>query len=332
MNNLNIKVRDLHLELEKKKILNGISLNIASRSLTALIGPSGSGKTTFLKAICGLLTPSHGEISFTDKTGNDIPREKIKFGFIFQDLGLFENTSVQNNITLTDKKIANTQNFKSLMDRLKLKSILKENVNHLSGGERQRVAIARSLVRAPHILLMDEPFSNIDNNLALELEELIVELHSDYKFTLLYVSHNLNSASRICDDTILMRDGSSIRTGTMGDLYAKPRSEFEFNFFSELKIESFSVLDLENSFWGTDAPSEVSKLYCRPEDISITEYSNGSDTSFRAKLIKIIDFGGQKIGKFQTESNITIYSVVTLGSHLIKNSYYSLKINRIHKF
>ena len=202
-----IEFKNVSLKQQNQEILKDFNLHIKNHQRLVIVGASGSGKTTLLRLIAGFITPDSGEIFIDNKVVSKdkkilLPPHKREVGMVFQDLALWTHMSVEQNIEfgLKIQKMPKKQRRKKVAEFLHLVGLDdygKKRVEQLSGGEQQRVALARSLVLSPKILLMDEPLSSLDEELNLKLRAEIVRLQKELGFTLVYVTHNMDEAEEI---------------------------------------------------------------------------------------------------------------------------------------
>jgi molybdate transport system ATP-binding protein len=190
---------------------------VPAQGVTAIWGPSGSGKTTLLRAIAGL-TRLAGHVKIGADVWQDersfVPVHKRRVGYVFQEASLLPHLSVQGNLDFARKRAGKTARGRdmedNLIDRLNLSPLLHRSVQKLSGGERQRVALARSLISAPDILLMDEPLSSLDGEAKAEILPMIASLSRDIGLPILYVSHDAYEVERLADRTLRLNKGRII--------------------------------------------------------------------------------------------------------------------------
>jgi len=209
-----IEFKNISLKQQNKKILKDFNLYIKNGERVVIFGASGSGKTTILRLIAGFITPDSGEIFIDNKRVTKdgkiiIQPHKRDIGMVFQDLALWTHMSVEENIEfgLKIQKIPKKQRKEKVVKFLCLVGLNdygSKRVNQLSGGEQQRVALARSLVLSPKILLMDEPLSSLDEALNIVLRKEIVKLQLELGFTLVYVTHNMDEAKEIKERIIYL--------------------------------------------------------------------------------------------------------------------------------
>ena len=218
-----IKLNNITHAFGDKRVLEQLSLNIDANQLTCLLGGSGSGKTTILRLIAGLEVPQKGLITLANKTVTDnqqiiIPPHQRNLGFIFQDLALWPHFTVYKNIAfgLTERKDENVKEsvFK-MLDFFGLQEYAEKYPHQLSGGQQQLVAISRSLVLKPKILLMDEPLANLDVKLKRKILEHIKNLKQNFDLTMVFVTHNHKEAFAIADNIVVLNDGKIQQTGNV---------------------------------------------------------------------------------------------------------------------
>ncbi|MBD50427.1 MAG: ABC transporter ATP-binding protein [Euryarchaeota archaeon] len=222
---------------EKNKILSNISLNIQDSEINCILGPSGCGKTTLLRAIAGFEDVSSGSIlkdgiCITNSVEN-MPVANRNMGMVFQDYALFPNMDVKTNIEFglknhSDLEKENRVNY--LLDLVNLPECKNKFPHELSGGEQQRIALIRALAPSPDIILMDEPFSNIDQDIKEELVSDVRDLLKELSITSIIVTHDQNEAFNIADQVAIMNKGVIQQIGTPYDIYHKPANKFVAGF------------------------------------------------------------------------------------------------------
>lgn len=225
----------------KQKVIDNISTRFQSNEISVILGESGCGKSTLLRCIANLEILDSGTITFDGKPFNHWGYKGLSLSFIFQDYALYQGLSVEKNITIAIKR----HNYKSLLEKisssLNIKHLFPKQINQLSGGEKQRVAIARSLILKPKILLMDEPFSNLDYNIKSHIKETFIELQKELNITTLIVTHNQSEASEIGNKIYLMNNGKIAQEGTFEELYNNPKNKFVATFLGNHKINKIQV-------------------------------------------------------------------------------------------
>ncbi len=233
---MKLNVSHLHVTLEKQPIVKDLQLEVAEGEFFSLLGPSGCGKSTLLKAIAGIHAPNSGRIFLGDQDITNVPPHKRGTVILFQDIRLFPNMSVGENVTFALKMqgISRSQReatASALLERVHLPGYSHRSVSELSGGEQQRVALARVLAAKPRILLLDEPFSALDENLRQEMRCLVKELHKEFHMTTLLVTHDRQEALSLSDRIGLLFDGQIRQVGTPAEVYRHPCSRQVADYF-----------------------------------------------------------------------------------------------------
>ena len=221
---------EIYVNIYKK--LNEFDLNVQfqSKGTIGLLGSSGSGKSMTLKSIAGIEKPDKGIIKingntvFDSEKGINLPPQKRNIGFVFQNYALFPHMTVLENIVFGIKNKNNKEKIEEIIKKVEISSLLNRYPKELSGGQQQRVAIARTLTRDPEVLLFDEPLSALDTYLKSQLEEWLEGLISDFSGPVVFVSHNISEASRICDNIAIISQGSIIESGGMEEVLYSPTS------------------------------------------------------------------------------------------------------------
>ena len=217
------------------KALNGVSLTINEGEFFTLLGPSGCGKTTLLRMIAGFNSIEGGEFYFGEKLINDVPAHQRDIGMVFQNYAIFPHLNVKENVAygLKARKVKKEEIEKRVNEALelvKISHLAERKPNELSGGQQQRVALARAFVIEPSVLLMDEPLSNLDAKLRVEMRTVIKKLQKRLGITTIYVTHDQEEALAISDRIAVMKDGNIMQIGTPSDIYAKPENPFVAGF------------------------------------------------------------------------------------------------------
>lgn len=233
-----VKLINLCKSFNKIKVLNNMNLDIKEGEIVSLLGPSGCGKSTTLKLIAGILHPDCGDILLNNESVLDIPIGKRDTVIVFQDYLLFPHMTLYENIEfgLKMKKInrdIRKNKVNELINLVKLEGYENKYPNELSGGQQQRVAIARSLAINPKVLLLDEPFSNLDINLRNEMREFILGLQKHLKITTILVTHDKEEALVMSDRIAVMLNGEVKQFDTPDNLYENPKSKEVANIFGE---------------------------------------------------------------------------------------------------
>ena len=228
--------------------LNGVSLNIREGEFFTLLGPSGCGKTTLLRMIAGFNSIEAGDFYFGEKRINDVAAHKRDIGMVFQNYAIFPHLTVKENVAygLKARKTPKKEMDERVAEALKLVQIehlADRKPNELSGGQQQRVALARAFVIEPSVLLMDEPLSNLDAKLRVQMRTVIKKLQRRLGITTIYVTHDQEEALAISDRIAVMKDGNIMQIGTPNEIYAKPQNPFVAGFIG---VSNFMDCDVDN--------------------------------------------------------------------------------------
>ena len=230
-----VALSDVTLSYGQTVAVPDLNLNIKEGELIALLGPSGCGKTTTMRAIAGLLTPKAGRIMIDGADVTRTPANKRGIGLVFQSYALFPHLSAFENVAfgLRLKRLPEDEirtRTQAGMTTVGLTGFEKRRPEEMSGGQQQRLALARSLVMEPKVLLLDEPLSNLDARLRLEMRNELQRVQKDTGITMVFVTHDQSEALALADRIVLMKDGKIEQLGTPAELYAKPNTAFAADF------------------------------------------------------------------------------------------------------
>ncbi len=269
------------------EVLHGIDLQVEDGEFTVLVGPSGCGKSTLLRAIAGLETISDGEISLDGQVINHLPPKRRDIAMVFQNYALYPHMTVAKNMGFSlrlakESKAEIDRKVQAAADILDLAPLLERYPKQLSGGQRQRVAMGRAIVRDPEVFLFDEPLSNLDAKLRVQMRSEIKELHQRLRTTTVYVTHDQIEAMTMADKIVVMRGGHVEQTGSPLELYDRPVNVFVAGFigspamnFIEAVVQGGNVLTSDGAMLGP-APESLSDgarvtAGIRPEDIILAD-------------------------------------------------------------
>ena len=235
---MELRIDNLKVNLQKEEILHGIHLKIEDGSFVSLLGASGCGKTTLLKSIAGLLETASGDILMNGESIVKLPPERRGTIIVFQDLRLFPHMTVEENICFPMElqkvpKEKQKETVEKLLESVRLAGYEKRKIRRLSGGQRQRVALARALAANPKVLLLDEPFSGLDEQLRLEMGELVKRLHKEWKITTVLVTHDKKEALQLSDKIALMSGGNVLQFDTPENIVTHPASKEVEEYFGK---------------------------------------------------------------------------------------------------
>ena len=225
----------------KITVIPELSVNIKNGEFFTLLGPSGCGKTTLLRMIAGFNSIEGGEIKFEDKIINNIPAHKRNIGMVFQNYAIFPHMTVRQNIEYGLKlrkmpKEEIRQKADKILDVVKIKDYQDRLPEKLSGGQQQRVALARAIVIYPSVLLMDEPLSNLDAKLRIEMRSAIRDIQNEVGITTIYVTHDQEEALAVSDRIAVMKSGVIQQVGKPFDIYSRPVNVFVSTFIGHSNL------------------------------------------------------------------------------------------------
>ena len=343
-----IRLRDLVMEFDGERILDGINLYINDHEFLTLLGPSGCGKTTTLRIIGGFLTPTSGTVTFDGKCINDVPPYERQINTVFQRYALFPHLNVFDNIAfglrvakLPKDEIAERVHY--MLEVVSLKGYENRRIDSLSGGQQQRVAIARALVNRPKVLLLDEPLGALDLRLRKDMQNELKRIQQAMGITFVYVTHDQEEALSMSDTVVVMDKGRIQQIGKPEDIYNEPKNAFVADFIGESNIldgvmlEDYKVRFFGRTFQCVDkgfAPNESVDVVIRPEDIDIVAPEEGhlvgTVTSVTFKGLNydiIVEFKGFK-WLIQTTDHCAEGSTIGIrlnpeDIHIMKKSEYS---------
>ena len=289
--------------------LADLHLDIQRGEFVALLGPSGCGKSTALNCLAGLTDLSSGRIWLDDTRIDTLPPERRGFGMVFQNYALFPHMSVQDNVGFglrmrgTPKADA-AQRVAEALALVQLEGHAKKLPGQLSGGQQQRVAIARAIVIEPPVILMDEPLSNLDAKLRIEMRAEIRRIHGALQLSTVYVTHDQDEALSMADRIVVMRAGSAQQIGTPREVYGSPCNLHVARFMGYRNVLPFAVTALDHdritvqsqgvALQGTamavPAGTREVAVAMRPDDFELA--AAGNDNAFDA-TVKAMEFGGR---------------------------------------
>ena len=236
-----LSLKNISKKYKDKEILKNISFDIKEGELVCILGPSGCGKTTLLNIIGGFVSDFSGDVLLSDENINNIPPEKREIATVFQSYGLFTHKNVIDNVSYGLKLLKVDKNMRKkrardMLEKVGLAGYEKKKIKELSGGEQQRVAIARSMVLNPKLLLLDEPLSNLDVHLRDVMRKEIKRIQKKFGVTMIIVTHDQEDAFKLADRVIVINEGHIEQIGTPEELYKKPKNNFISSFIGENNI------------------------------------------------------------------------------------------------
>ena len=315
-----LTIQKLSKKFGERFAVNQASWSAQSGQIICLLGHSGCGKTTMLRLIAGLETPTEGSIQLERKVLWDpyqqVQAEERNIGFVFQDYALFPHLSVLENVMFGLKKIPKHERQSIAENALKHVSMshhIHSYPHTLSGGEQQRVALARALAPKPHVLLMDEPFSNLDHRLRDQIRQSTIDILKQTSTTTIIVTHDPEEALQIADQIILMHQGKIIQSGTPKQLYFQPKTLFAARYFSDLNEIKTQIQDQQlHTIFGNIAiakhltSSNEIRCYFRPHQLRVNRIK--TENSLAAKIISSNFLGYSQLLKLKIEAEDKVLS------------------------
>lgn len=331
----NVVVKNLSKSFGEKHVLEGIDLEISDKEFCVLVGPSGCGKSTLLRIIAGLEVQNSGDVIIGDNLVNNTPPKDRDIAFVFQSYALYPHLSVFDNIafSLKVKKVSKEiiqEKVAKTAAMLGLEELLKRKPKELSGGQRQRVALGRAIVREPKIFLMDEPLSNLDAKLRVQMRSEIKKLQQKLATTCIYVTHDQVEALTMGDRIVVLDGGKIQQIDTPQNIYDKPINTFVAGFMGNLPMNIIKVLTKDFNLEGLPCGNlEEILIGFRPDEISDVEIDNS--IKFEVNFDFVESLGSYKIAYF--ELNNTKCSV-KIPQNASVNGIYKFWVNKnsIHLF
>ena len=315
-----VSISNLDKSYGKIEVLHQLDLEVEDGRFVVLLGPSGCGKSTLLRMIAGLESVTNGDILFDDKRMNDVHVRDRNIAMVFQNYALYAHMTVRKNMAFsmrlnkTDKKTMD-EKVKWASSILGLDEYLDRLPKELSGGQRQRVAMGRAIVRDPDVFLFDEPLSNLDAKLRVQMRTEIKDLHQRLKTTTVYVTHDQIEAMTMADEVVVMRDGNIEQTGTPMEIYDKPNNLFVAQFIGSptMNILESQVVEDNGIHYAAiedtrlPLPTDRSfsagqKLYygIRPEHFQISQQASDSPATKLTGIVKVVEPTGPEIHVYLT--------------------------------
>ena len=290
-----VEIEELRKVYGETVALNGVSLTVRDGEFFTLLGPSGSGKSTLLRILGGLETATDGTVRIGGETIGDTPPEKRPTSTVFQNLSLFPHMSVMENLTFglrMQNVPADERNERAeeMIELLGLAGYADKNIEELSGGEQQRIALGRSLLTNPDILLLDEPLSSLDVRLKKEMMLELKRIHDEIESTFFYVTHDQEVALSSSDRIAVMNDGEIVQTGTPDEIYRTPSTTFVADFVGDINLLPGTVTEVRDERATVDVeghsidgllsaahpiePDDAVTIVIRPERIAVVDDSD----------------------------------------------------------
>jgi len=352
-----LKIKNVNKNFGKISVLNDINIDIESGDFLVLVGPSGCGKSTLLNCIAGLEIIDSGDVFIDNKDMSDVAPKDRDIAMVFQSYALYPTMTVEKNITFGMKvrgvpDDVQKEKLKEVAKQLQIENLLKRKPGQLSGGQRQRVAMGRALVRNPRLFLFDEPLSNLDAKLRVEMRTEIKRLHYDLGASMVYVTHDQIEAMTLATKIVVMKDGFIQQIGTPAEIYNYPENIFVADFMGSppmnlinataikeknhykinIKMEDGSIVSIKEKN-KSKLPEDL-LLGIRPENITETSLKNKQNCHIIRSKVDIIEPAGSdtfvvtKIGntevtaRFNSETQVSVGSEIDFVVDLGKISYF----------
>ncbi|MCC5833996.1 MAG: ABC transporter ATP-binding protein [Opitutales bacterium] len=256
---IRVAVNGLIKRFDETAVLKSVHLEIEPGELFFLLGPSGCGKTTLLRSLAGFVEPSAGKIFFGEEDVTRLEAHKRNAGMVFQSYALWPHMTVAENVAfgLQQRKIPRSEirsRVAEALESVRMEDYAKRRPSQLSGGQQQRVALARALVIRPRCLLLDEPLSNLDAKLRMEMRSEIRRVCKEFKLTTIYVTHDQKEALSIADRMAVMDRGEVLQVGTPVEVYKRPRTRFVCDFIGESNFFEATVLRTGGGLVAVETP------------------------------------------------------------------------------
>ncbi|WP_452222478.1 ABC transporter ATP-binding protein [Lacinutrix salivirga] len=312
-----LEIKSLSKSFDKNTVVKNVNLSVTNSNILAIVGESGSGKTTLIRLIAGLETQDSGQIKLNNTViASDTvykQPEKRNIGLVFQDYALFPHFTVFDNVSYgISKHVNKKQRVDEVLKIVGLEGLEKRFPHQLSGGQQQRVALARALAPNPALLILDEPFSNLDYNLRIQLRNDIFSIIKQTGITAIFVTHDTQDAIAIADQIVVFKDGEIKQQATPKELYSKPKSFYVASLFSPLvnllpsDLESFNFKFQNNK-----------RYALRIDDFKIDKDNDFNHTVtiqksqfFQGKYLNTITLQNKKVLNFYSVSDLSNQTVV----------------------
>ena len=330
---MGIDIKDLCVNYGGMDVIAGLDLAIPEGCFFTLLGPSGCGKTTLLRTIAGFVQASRGTIRFQSRDVTRLPPYKRNIGMVFQDYALFPDKTVAENVAYGlrargESGEAMMKKVRHELEHVGLGHLMDRHPAALSGGQRQRVALARAMVIKPQVLLMDEPLSNLDAKLRIQIRETIADLQREASITTVFVTHDQEEALSMSDRIGVMNRGAVEQIGTPKEIYSTPRTSYVADFVGAANRIDVRIADANCAGMarvelggaailarnGLPAAMREGILIIRPEDLRLGPAVSADPQALRGRVVKRQYLGGKTSYKLALRDD-TVLSVESHGDN-----------------
>jgi multiple sugar transport system ATP-binding protein len=352
-----VVIRKLNKMYNEIHAVKGVNLEIRDREFMVLVGPSGCGKTTTLRMVAGLESITSGEILIGDTIVNELPPMDRDIAMVFQNYALYPHMSVYDNMAfgLKMRRFARSEidrRVREAADILGMEDYLARKPRQLSGGQRQRVALGRAIVRHPQVFLFDEPLSNLDAQLRVQMRVELKKIHDRVGTTAIYVTHDQVEAMTLGDRVVVMKDGLVQQVGEPLDLYNQPSNRFVAGFIGSpaMNFATVAVAEEDSTVCAVGEgirlklPPRIAArmrghigekvtLGIRPEDLRVASGDDGGGLTFGAVVEVIERLGSQILLDVKVGSGMMVAAVEpTIKAKVREHLHLALNADRLHFF
>jgi len=328
-----VMMKDLNKKYDEVHAVKDVNLHVRDKEFVVLVGPSGCGKSTTLRMVAGLEEITAGEITIGDRVVNDLPPKDRDIAMVFQNYALYPHMTVYDNMAfgLKMRKFPKAEIAKRVGDAaeiLGIQELLKRKPRQLSGGQRQRVAVGRAIVRHPQVFLFDEPLSNLDAKLRVQMRVELKRLHDRLETTAIYVTHDQVEAMTLGDRVVVMKDGWIQQVGEPLELYSKPANRFVAGFIGSpaMNFMDVALTDAGGALWAESdgirvkvPPTHVARLGAyrgrhvtlglRPEDLRVATGADAGEYAFDAVVDVVEPLGSEILLDVKAGSHVMVARV-----------------------
>ena len=326
--------------------VDDVDLTVQDGEFLVIVGPSGSGKSTTLRMVAGLETPSEGTITIGEKDVTNVPPQSRDIAMVFQNYALYPHRTVKGNMSYGLRKSDSisgddieerVREFAEMMD---ITETLEKKPDQLSGGQKQRVALGRAIVQDPGVFLMDEPLSNLDAKLKIQMRTEFQRIHNELGNTTIYVTHDQEEAMTMADRIVVMNYGNIQQVDTPGEIYDRPVNQFVARFIGELTM-NFVPVELRNGTLRSDdfdiepplPDGEIADgeyvLGIRPEDIVLNDSTGSSGT---ADVVVTEPTGSEAVVYLETDHEYSVKTSREDVPDIGANIPFTVPVEKIHLF